>query len=86
MASGGLLLWYWAFRCECFFSYERGRYIRHVLYQGTLKQESLPKFAYQTHVTDISIGRTRYNKDLVEMSISLSSPALPWNRRTLKVA
>jgi len=35
------------------------RYIRHVLYQGTLQQRSSPKFSYQTHVTDISIGRTR---------------------------
>jgi len=30
-----------------------------VLYQDTLQQESSPKFSYQTHVTDISIGRTR---------------------------
>ena len=37
------------------------RYIRHVPYQGTLQQESSPKFSYQTHVTDISIGRTRTN-------------------------
>jgi len=36
------------------------RYIRHVLYQGTLhQQQSSPKFSYQTYVTDISIGRTR---------------------------
>ena len=30
-----------------------------MLYQDTLQQESSPKFSYQTHVTDISIGRTR---------------------------
>jgi len=35
------------------------RYIRHVLYQDTLQQQSSPKFSYHTHVTDISIGRTR---------------------------
>jgi len=38
---------------------EADRYIRHVLYQDTLQQQSSPKFSYHTHVTDISIGRTR---------------------------
>jgi len=34
-----------------------------VLYKGTLQQETLPMFSYQTHVTDISIGRTRNRKE-----------------------
>ena len=34
------------------------RYIRHVPYLDKLQPEGSPNFSYQTHVTDISIGRT----------------------------
>jgi len=33
------------------------RYIRHVPYLDKLQPEGSPNFSYQTHVTDISIGR-----------------------------
>ncbi|RPA98518.1 hypothetical protein L873DRAFT_1031870 [Choiromyces venosus 120613-1] len=34
------------------------RYIRHVHYRSRLQRKRPPDFAYQFHVTDISIGRT----------------------------
>jgi len=34
------------------------RYICQMLYLGTLQQESTQNLSYQTHVTDISAGRT----------------------------